>query len=155
MSIELPPRACLNCVHVRPTIHGDAITCQITKETHFTKHVCSSHEFSALWQSTTEDQPEPTSIVSQTVQDRSKIYGPPQPCHHNIGLTWTALLQQHYGLFLDHPVPDFLVAQMMAALKLVRASKTYHADNYTDAIAYTGFADEFQNTTKGQSSQPG
>lgn len=83
-------------------------------------------------------------IVTATIAERGKIYGDPRESHTNIGLAWTALINQHYGCRLDHPLPPSLVAQMMVAFKMQRAARVYHADNYVDAHAYTQFTDEFQ-----------
>jgi hypothetical protein len=87
-------------------------------------------------------------IVSQTIAERGKIYGDPHDSHENIGLSWTGLIQQHYGLRLDHPLPASLVAQMMVAFKMQRAARVFHADNYTDAHAYARFAEQSQQRTK-------
>jgi hypothetical protein len=86
----------------------------------------------------------PENIVDQTIEERSKIYGDPFHSYQNIGIAWTALLQQHYGITLDHPIPASLAAQMMVALKMQRATCVYHGDNYIDAHAYAKFAEDFQ-----------
>jgi hypothetical protein len=86
----------------------------------------------------------PHDIVSQTIAERGKIYGDPHDSHENIGLSWTGLIQQHYGIKLAHPLPSSLVAQMMVAFKMQRATRVYHADNYVDAQAYARFAEEAQ-----------
>jgi len=86
--------------------------------------------------------------VDAVVQERGQVYGDPFSAHKNIGLSWTALLQQHYGIDLPHPLPAALVAQMMVVLKMQRAARVYHQDNYLDARAYTGFAEEFQGKPK-------
>jgi hypothetical protein len=78
-------------------------------------------------------------------EERGRIYGEPQLSHENIGLSWTGLIQQHYGLRLDHPLPSSLVAQMMVAFKMQRASRVYHRDNYDDARNYLAFAEEAQS----------
>ena len=76
--------------------------------------------------------------------ERGKVYGDPQLSHENIGLSWTALIQQHYGIRLDHPLPSWLVSQMMVTFKMQRAARVYHQDNYDDAANYMGFANEGQ-----------
>ena len=83
-------------------------------------------------------------IVAETIAERGKVYGDPELSHTNIGLSWTGFLQQHYGIELDHPLPSFLVAQMMVVFKMQRAARVYHADNYVDAKAYAKFAEEAQ-----------
>jgi hypothetical protein len=82
--------------------------------------------------------------VLATIKERGKIYGDPALSHHNIGLTWTGLIQQHYGIRLDHPLPAWLVELMMVAFKVHRSARVFHADNYVDAKAYLKFAEEDQ-----------
>lgn len=86
--------------------------------------------------------------VAATVAERGKVYGAPLPSHRNIGLSWTGLLQQHYGIEFDHPIPPELVAQMMVVFKMQRAARVFHADNYVDGMAYMGFAEEWQGKGK-------
>ena len=78
--------------------------------------------------------------VTLTIAERSKIYGEPHLSHANIGLSWTGLIQQHYGILLAHPLPSWLVEQMMAAFKIHRSARVFHGDNYVDAAAYLRFA---------------
>lgn len=40
---------------------------------------------------------------------RGEVYGDPALSHTNIGLAWTGLIQQHYGITLAHPIPNYLV----------------------------------------------
>jgi hypothetical protein len=83
-------------------------------------------------------------LVAETIAERGKIYGDPHQSHTNIGLSWTALIQQHYDIKLATPIPASLVAQMMVAFKMQRSARVFHADNYLDARAYTQFAEDFQ-----------
>lgn len=83
-------------------------------------------------------------LVDRTIEERGKVYGEPRLAHVNIGLAWTGLLQQHYGIELPHPVPAHLVAQMMLALKNQRSARVFKADNYVDAGAFLKFAEQFQ-----------
>lgn len=85
-----------------------------------------------------------TDPISNIIAERGKVYGDPLTGHANIGLSWTAMLQQHYGLTLDHPLPAALVAQMMVCFKMQRAARVFHKDNYDDAHAYVRFSEEFQ-----------
>ena len=87
---------------------------------------------------------DPVDTVLATIAERGKVYGDPALSHHNIGLSWTGLLQQHYGFKLDHPLPDWLVELMLVAFKVHRAARVFHADNYVDARAYLKFAEEDQ-----------
>lgn len=82
--------------------------------------------------------------VAAIIEERGKIYGDPQQSHANIGLSWTGLIQQHYGITLPHPIPASLVAQMMVSFKMQRACRVFHEDNYIDASAYASFAHDFQ-----------
>ena len=82
--------------------------------------------------------------VHDTIQERGKIYGEPHHSHRNIGLAWTGLIQQHYGITLDHPMPDWLVELMLAAFKIHRAARVHHPDNFLDCRAYLGFAEHSQ-----------
>ena len=83
-------------------------------------------------------------IVSKTIQERGKIYGDPALSHQNIGLCWTAAIQQHYQIKLDHPLPDWLVELMMVQFKVQRSCRVFHADNFVDAKAYLKFAEADQ-----------
>ncbi len=83
--------------------------------------------------------------VSETIAERGLVYGEPHLSHENIGLAWTGLIQQHYGVRLDHPLPAFLVELMMAAFKVQRSCRVFHPDNYIDLKAYSGFAEHAQS----------
>lgn len=89
--------------------------------------------------------------VQETIAERGKIYGDPYLSHVNIGLAWTGLIQQHYGMTLAHPLPASLVAAMLVDFKMSRAARCeapHHADNFLDAHAYVGFGEEFQKKEK-------
>lgn len=83
-------------------------------------------------------------LVGSTIAERGKVYGEPHLSHKNIGLSWTGKIQQHFGFELPHPLPASLVEQMMVDLKLNRAARVFHADNYLDAAAYLRFAEDSQ-----------
>jgi hypothetical protein len=72
--------------------------------------------------------------------ERGQVYGEPHHSHKNIGLAWTALIQQHYGITLDHPIPHWLVELMMVQFKTQRAARVFHRDNYDDLANYAEFA---------------
>lgn len=74
---------------------------------------------------------------------RAEIYGDPELSHDAIGLMWTGLIQQHYEKKLDHPIPAFLVAEMMVAMKTCRSVRVFHQDNYDDRKVYMSFAKSF------------
>lgn len=100
----------------------------------------------AAVQSQAEPPPEPPPAcpVDSTIRERGVVYGEPHLSHENIGLAWTGMLQQHYGIRLDHPLPAFLVELMMASFKIQRSCRVFHADNYTDNRAYLKFAEHAQ-----------
>jgi hypothetical protein len=77
-------------------------------------------------------------------KERGRIYGEPQLSHENIGLSFTGMIQQHYGLRLPHPLPGWLIEEMMVVLKMQRAARVYHEDNFDDARNYMDFAEEGQ-----------
>lgn len=82
--------------------------------------------------------------VKELMKERGKVYGEPHLSHKNIGLSWTGLLQQHYGIVLDHPIPDYVVELMMVAFKVHRSARVFHEDNYRDLEAYAKFAEHAQ-----------
>lgn len=84
------------------------------------------------------------SPLAEILEERGRVYGDPQLSHKSIGLAWTASIQNHYGLELQHPIPCWLVAQMMESLKIVRSARVYKQDNYDDRKNYTGFAEQWQ-----------
>lgn len=90
------------------------------------------------------NSPAPKTKLEDLVAERGKVYGDPKLSHINIGLSWTGLLQQHYGIVLDHPLPPALVALMMTTFKAQRAARVFHQDNYDDLRVYAGFAETFQ-----------
>lgn len=75
---------------------------------------------------------------------KGSVYGPSRKSHENIGLSWQALLQQHYGIQLPHAPPAWLVELMMVAFKVQRSARVYQEDNYTDLRNYAGFAERDQ-----------
>lgn len=76
--------------------------------------------------------------------ERGKVYGDPKTGHTNIGLVWTGLLQQHYGITLSHPIPPEVVALMMVQFKAQRSARAFKKDNFDDLHVYADFAERFQ-----------
>lgn len=76
--------------------------------------------------------------------ERHPVYGDPMDSHANIGLVWTAILQQHYGIKLPEAIPPHIVALMMAGMKVQRSTRAFHKDNYDDLSVYAKFAEQFQ-----------
>jgi len=60
--------------------------------------------------------------LDRIITERGKQYGEPTFNHRNIGLAWTGLIQQHYGI--DRACND----------------APYHEDNYLDGINYVRLA---------------
>ena len=83
-------------------------------------------------------------IVDETIGERSAVYGPPHESHANIGLAWTAIINQHYQIKLAHPIPSHIAELMMVAFKIQRSLLTFKQDNYVDAKAYLAFAEHGQ-----------
>lgn len=79
-------------------------------------------------------------------EERGRVYGDPLTSHENIGLAWTGLIQQHYGIKLDHPLPAWLVVLMMVQLKAQRSARVFKDDNFKDAHVYLDFAERFQTS---------
>ncbi len=71
------------------------------------------------------------------VEGREEVYGDPKSCHTAIGKVWGA------QLCIDD-IPEHMVVQMLAGMKLVRMRRKYHKDNYDDIANYLDFAQEWQ-----------
>lgn len=69
---------------------------------------------------------------------RERFYGAAKVNHDNIGLQFTGILQQHYGIKLPHAVPGHLVALFQCMVKANRAATplAFNPDNYVDGQAY-------------------
>ena len=83
--------------------------------------------------------------IDKIKEDRTARYGGDATrCHGNLGILWTALLQNHYGMSLDHVLPSSLVLNMMAACKLNRIAveaKVFEGDSFDDAVNYVQLAE--------------
>lgn len=86
--------------------------------------------------------------IQAIIDDRSKVYGSPAESMKNIGLIWTGLIQQHYGIELAHPIPAEIVPMMLACFKMSRATRVFKQDNFDDGHAYMRFAEEIQGGKK-------
>jgi len=85
---------------------------------------------------------------------KSHIYGLPSESHRNIGLSWTGLINQHYGIELPHPLPDWLVELMLVVFKAQRAARTYQQDTFYDMIQYAQFAYQHQREDPNAKQKP-
>lgn len=86
-----------------------------------------------------------TDNLHKLAEERGKVYGDPLQSHTNIGHSWTGLIQQHYGIELNHPIPPELVALMMVTFKAQRSCRAFKPDNYDDLAVYAEFARTFQD----------
>jgi hypothetical protein len=78
-------------------------------------------------------------------RDRQAIYGDPLENHKGIGMAWTPLLQPHAeAIARGEPLKPSTVAHLMAAMKLNRMRRVFHADNYDDMLIYLEFARKWQ-----------
>ena len=93
---------------------------------------------------TPPEKPPEFDKVSAIIEERGKVYGDPETGFTNIGLHFTAMVQQHFGITLDHAIPNWLVAEMMVVFKMHRAARGYHEDSILDGKAYLKFAEDFQ-----------
>ena len=93
------------------------------------------------------NSPESNQMTDEAIiAKRGEVYGDPYRSHVNIGLAFTALIQQHYDLTLTHPVPHELVAQMMVAMKNQRGCRhrVLSTDSHQDLRVYNKFAEDFK-----------
>jgi hypothetical protein len=84
----------------------------------------------------------------------TSIYGLPSESHRNIGISWTALINQHYGIVLPHPLPDWLVELMLVIFKAHRAARVYSADTFYDMLKYAEFANRHQSDDSNAKENP-
>lgn len=84
------------------------------------------------------------------IEDRRKKYGPAEAAHAAFGKVVTALIEQHYGIELDHAIPAHLAALIQVGSKIVRAAAPTpcHEDNYVDGIGYLIIAQEAEQTNE-------
>ena len=88
---------------------------------------------------------EPPDPIAKIKAERQKVYGDPRENHKGIAQMWACLLQPHAEAIAKmEPLPEHVVAMMMAALKLNRMRRVFHQDNYDDLTAYISFAREWQ-----------
>lgn len=75
---------------------------------------------------------------------RQKRYGTFVQAHKNLGLLWTGLIQNYFGIELSEPIPSHLVLLMMVASKLNRAAAEkgllVDEENYDDGKIYLEMA---------------
>lgn len=85
------------------------------------------------------------SDLNEIKRDRQAIYGDPRENHEGIAAAWAGLLQPWWVEIAEGtPVPPHVVALLMAALKMNRMRRVYHADNFDDIRVYLEFAEKWQ-----------
>lgn len=74
--------------------------------------------------------------------ERASTYGPYKRNMATAGKQVTALLEQHYQMELPHPIPGYVMAHIMVAIKINRAVVPLKEskDNYDDAHNYLDIA---------------
>jgi hypothetical protein len=83
--------------------------------------------------------------LAEIMVERRKVYGEPRENHQGIAMMWAPLLQPWWERIKDQkPIPEHVVALLMAALKLDRMRLVHHKDNYDDCKNYLDFAEEWQ-----------
>jgi hypothetical protein len=77
-------------------------------------------------------------------ETREAVYGDAAGNHECTGMLWTAILQYHYRIKFDHPIPPHIVCLLLGAMKVERAAAPFefHQDNYDDAVNYVRMAAE-------------
>lgn len=83
-------------------------------------------------------------------KQRAKVHGPIKGNLENLGLSLTALLQDHYNIQLPYPIPAHVAGLMLAQGKLLRCVKPYKysKDDYDDLRNYTDFGQELDPARK-------
>lgn len=77
--------------------------------------------------------------------DRRKVYGEPRENHKGIAQMWAPMLQPWAPqIARGEPIPEHVVALLMALLKIDRMRLVYHKDNYDDCKNYLDFAEDWQ-----------
>ena len=88
----------------------------------------------------------PDNERKQTIrEDRQHIYGDPAFSNHNLGLMWTGILQDHFQVHFPNGIPSYVVATMLACLKIGRSVRPFNKpdnDDYVDMENYMDFAEE-------------
>jgi len=81
--------------------------------------------------------------INLTSGDRNKAYGPPFNNLSDCASLWNAYINAKYKTADELKLSAEDVAWMMVLLKMTRSFQPgYHADNYTDATAYSAIAGE-------------
>jgi len=90
----------------------------------------------------------------EIVKDRSDFYGDVRLSHQSIGLAFEAVLSNRYHWLAEalrdkslvgQFVPDELAALLLAAFKVVRASRPeYRQDSYDDGINFLKFSQDMR-----------
>lgn len=89
------------------------------------------------------DLASPQDRIQAVQAERGAAYGDSTFGHTNLGLLWTALLQNHYGIEFDHPIPPSVVLTMLVAHKCNRMVLSgLQTDNFLDCASYADLAEK-------------
>ena len=81
---------------------------------------------------------------ARVVAERNALYGDATKGHANLGLCWSGILQNHYGIRLSHPIPASVVLLMLSANKINRAvlPTSGKLDDFVDMRNYARLSEE-------------
>ena len=83
--------------------------------------------------------------LTQLETDRTQVYGDPKISHTAIGYAWRGILQNRFHNLIIPEIPADLVAELLAAFKLVRLTRPrYHQDSADDCHVYLSFSERFR-----------
>lgn len=78
-------------------------------------------------------------------EERGEYYGDPAISHRAIGYAFRGVLQNRFHHLEIPEIPNDLVAELLAAFKIVRAARPiYRQDSYDDAQVYSRFGERFK-----------
>lgn len=90
---------------------------------------------------------DPKAKLDQIIQDRAKVYGDVRISHRAIGYAFRAVLQNRWHYIEVPEIPPDLVAEMLAAFKLVRLARpTFHQDSADDLHNYVKFSEDMRRS---------
>lgn len=87
-----------------------------------------------------------TEVHPDIQASRQEVYGDPLENHRGIAQAWAGLLQPHAERIAQgKPIPPWVVALLLASLKINRMRRVFKQDNFDDAEVYLSFAKEWQS----------
>ena len=90
--------------------------------------------------------------VEKVQAEKTKQYGDATFGTANLGLAWTGILQNHFGVELPHVIPSHVILLMMASIKvnLAAMNSQFQEDDYVDGISYFELAEKARIETQEQ-----